>query len=257
VIEPKSRREIASIREAGRILAEALRAIQLGVQPGVTTRSLEVIAERVVSGRGGTLLFKGYQGYPAGICVSVNEEVVHGIPGARRIQAGDLVSIDIGVRYMSYCADAAVTVGVDRISKQAKALIRTAKGALEDAIKVLHQGVRLSELSRTIQEHVESRHFSVVRSFVGHGIGRKMHEPPQIPNFVSPELLDNDVVLPVGAVLAIEPMVNAGTYDVEILDNGWTVVTKDHKLSAHFEHTVAVTEDGAEVLTLDESGRSV
>jgi len=191
--------------------------------------------------------FKDYKGYPANICASINETVVHGIPSERKLKEGDIISIDIGVKLEGYFADAAVTVGVGKISSVARKLMDATAGSLDVAIENSVPGRRLSDVSAKIQQFVESKGFSVVRDFVGHGVGTKLHEEPEIPNFGSP---GTGPRLEPGMVLAIEPMVNEGTYEVEILEDGWTAVTKDGKLSAHFEHTIAITNDGAEVLTV-------
>ena len=237
------------MREAGRITAEALCRIREMIKPGIPTIELDREAERYIKKQGAELAFKGYRGFPANICVSLNEEVVHGIPGDRKIKEGDIVSIDIGVRHKNYYADAAITVSVGAISDTARRLMETTRAALETAIQGIKPGGVLSKLSATIQDFVEGRNFSVVRKYVGHGIGLEMHEDPQVPNYRILPDEQMEVVLKPGLVLAIEPMVNEGTHEVETLSNGWTVVTRDRKLSAHFEHTVAVTEDGYEILT--------
>ncbi len=250
VIRLKSKREIERMREAGAILADCLRMLVDKVRPGVTTGELDAAAAAFIKARGAKPEFKGYRGYPANICTSVNEEVVHGIPGPRVLKEGDLLSIDVGVRYRKFVADAAVSVGVGRVSPEAERLMRVCREALDAAVAALKPNLMLSELCGTIQRYAEKHGYSVVRKYTGHGIGRQMHEDPQIPNFVSKELLAADVPLPVGATLAIEPMLLAGGYDTQVLSNRWTVVTKDRSLAAHFEHTVAVTEQGADILTL-------
>ena len=207
-----------------------------------------ICPEALIRKRNGIPLFKGYKGFPKSVCASVNDEVVHGIPGPRKLREGDILSVDVGVRLGGYCADAAVTVPVGEIAAEAKHLIEVCRTALERGIGTLKPGMRLSTLSRAVQEYVESHHCSVVREYTGHGIGREMHEEPQVPNFFAKEIVDR--ILPEGAVLAIEPMVIAGGAAVRKLENGWTVVTEDHSLSAHFEHTVAITARGADVLTL-------
>ena len=237
------------MRKAGSILAKALKLAKEITKPELTTIELDNQLTRFVIENGGEMAFKGYRGFPANICVSINEELVHGIPGPRKIRAGDIVSIDIGVRYKNYYADAAITIGVGQISPKAREIINVTKEVLEIGISKIKPGVHLFELSAAIQDFVESRGFSVVRQYVGHGIGSQMHEDPQVPNYrISPEE-QTDVTLKQGMVLAIEPMVNEGTYDVETLSNNWTVVTSDRKLSAHFEHTVAVTPEGYDILT--------
>jgi methionyl aminopeptidase len=252
----KSPREIDLLREAGLIVAETLELMRENARPGVTTAELDRLAEEHILARGATPAFKGYRvpgvgtPYPASICASVNEEVVHGIPGDRRLVEGDIISIDVGTCYKKYYGDAAVTLPVGKVSEKARRLLETAEGALRMAIGVIKPDMALKDLSGAIQKHAESRGFSVVRKFVGHGIGREMHEDPQVPNFVGAGSPAGDTRLPAGTVIAIEPMVNEGTGNVEVLENGWTVRTKDRKLSAHFEHSVAVTAEGPRVLTV-------
>ena len=252
----KNQREIALMREAGRIVAETLDVVRRRTLPGVSTAELDGIAEEHIRSRGAEPAFKGYQvpgvrfPYPASICASINEEVVHGIPSERRLREGDIISIDVGACFRKYYGDAAVTLPVGRVSPAAQRLLAAAEGALNAAIAVAAPNVPLKEISRTIQNYAESRGFSVVRKFVGHGIGRQMHEDPQVPNFVGPGSPAGEIRLPAGTVIAIEPMVNEGASGVEVLDNGWTVRTRDGRLSAHFEHSVAVTERGPRVLTV-------
>jgi methionyl aminopeptidase len=251
VIELKSPLEIQKMREAGRIVAQALHEAERLIQPGVTTEELDLAIRDFVLARGGELLFYRYSGFPAHSCISINEEVVHGIPSKkRRLRAGDIVSVDVGVRLQGFCSDSAETFPVGEIEEEAQNLLYVCREALERGIAAARPGERLSGISRAIQTLVESRGYSVVRQFVGHGIGRKMHEKPQVPNYVDPGFLKDDLILKPGLVLAIEPMVNAGTAEVETLKDKWTVVTRDRKLSAHFEHTVAITEGGPEVLTV-------
>ena len=243
----KSQDEIKRIAEACHIVAEALENIKKIVSPGTTTLELDRFAETFIVSKGATPAFKGYKGYPSSLCTSVNEEVVHGIPSAaKRLKEGDIISLDIGVYYKGFYGDAAVTLPVGKINDTAKRLLAATEGALYQGIKNAVIGKRLSDISSAIQEYVETRGFSVVRNFVGHGIGRELHEEPQLPNFGRP---GEGPVLMEGMVLAIEPMVNAGTWEVVILDDGWTAVTRDNSLSAHFEHTVAVTLDGPKALT--------
>lgn len=249
MITCKSAREIALMRDAGRVVAETLQALRALCRPGVMTAELDAEASRIIAARGATALFKGYRGYPASVCVSVNEEVVHGIPGPRRLAEGDIVSVDVGVRLCSYCGDAAATFPVGRVSEVRQRLLRVAEEALEKGIAAVRPKGRLSEIAAAIQDHAEANGFSVVRKFVGHGIGREMHEDPQVPNFRWDPSEQYERVLRPGVVIAIEPMVNEGTHEVDLLGDGWTVVTRDRKASAHFEHTVAVTESGHEVLT--------
>ena len=243
----RSAAEIESIRKAGSILAEALEKIRLSARTGVQTAELDRIAELEIIDRGGYPAFKDYRGYPANICVSINEEVVHGIPSKRKLKTGDIVSIDIGVKYGEYFADAAMTLAIGDISDTAKRLIEVTEKALYTGIENALPGKRVSDISSAIQEYVESQGFNVVRALVGHGIGTKIHEEPEVPNYgrrgTGPRL-------EAGMVLAIEPMVNAGTFEVETLEDGWTTVTKDRQLSAHFEHTVAIRKDSPEILTI-------
>jgi len=248
VVSLKSPREIDLMKDAGRIVALALREIKKAARPGVSTLHLDAVAERVIREEGAIPAFKGYRGFPANICVSVNEEVVHGIPGERVLCSGDIVSVDVGVKFKGYYGDGAITIPVGTINKERKELLDVAQDALKRAIEKARAGAKLKEVSAAIQDTAESHGFSVVRKYVGHGIGRKMHEEPQVPNFVD-ESFKLDLTLKPGMTLAIEPMVNVGTFDVKEKKNGWTVVTADGKPSAHFEHTIAVTEDGAEVLT--------
>jgi methionyl aminopeptidase len=243
----KSNREIDLMREAGRIVALALEKMRTSVKPGITTADLDRIAEEVITENGARPLFKGYGGFPASICASVNEEVVHGIPSLRLLNSGDIISIDIGAEKNGYCGDAAVTLPVGEVSEEALNLLQVTKTALEKGIEKACPGNRLSDISHAVQSYAESHGFSVVREYVGHGIGTKMHEDPKVPNFGPP---GRGPRLETGMVLAIEPMVNQGTYQVEVLQDGWTVVTRDRKLSAHFEHTVAVTDNGPEILTV-------
>jgi methionyl aminopeptidase len=243
----KSRREIALMREAGRIVARTLAKLKDHIVPGVTTAELDRIAEDYIRENGAVPAFKGYQGFPASICVSVNEEVVHGIPGLKQLAEGDIISIDIGAVKNGYVGDAAVTFPVGAIDAEKQHLLAVTEAALYEGIKHAVAGNRLTDISHAIQTYVEKNGLSVVRDYVGHGIGRAMHEDPQVPNFGPPGYGPR---LRAGMVLAIEPMVNAGTHEVYTLANGWTVVTRDKKPSAHFEHTVALTDNGPEILTL-------
>lgn len=248
MIVRRSAREIDCMREAGAIVAETLEVCRQMAVPGVTTGEIDARADACIRNAGATSLFKGYRGYPGNICVSVNEEVVHGIPGRRALKDGDALSVDVGVRLGGYCADAALTVPVGAWKPETTRLAQACRESLDRAIGVLKPGVSLSTVCRTIQLYVESQGYSVVRRYTGHGIGREMHEDPQVPNFFSRSM--TDVTLPEGAVLAIEPMINAGRPEVEVLSNGWTVVTKDRTWSAHFEHTVAIRDGGPDILTL-------
>ncbi len=246
MIALKSPQEIEILRESNRIVAQVLASLRDFIEPGVITKQLDNLAEKIASKRGAIPAFKGYNGYPATLCVSVNEEVVHGIPGQRRLREGDLVSLDMGVRYRGYYGDAAITLPVGEVDQKAKRLLEVTKGALNKAIEMAAPGNRLSDISHAIQSYAEGEGFSVVREFVGHGIGKKLHEDPQIPNYGPPH---QGPFLKPGMVLALEAMVNAGTWKVEVLPDGWTAVTADGSLSAHFEDTIAITEDGPRILS--------
>jgi len=234
------------MRQAGRIVALTLASLAERIRPGLATRELDRLAEQMITQEGAIPSFKGYRGFPASLCVSINDEVVHGIPGKRLLREGDIVSLDVGAIYQGYQGDAAITVGVGRISKRAAALIEAAKGALAAGIAAAQAGNRLSDISWAIQSYAEERGFSVVREYVGHGIGRDMHEDPQIPNFGPP---GQGVLLKPGMTFALEPMLNTGGYAVRVKGDNWTVVTMDGGLSAHYEHTIAVTEGEPEILT--------
>ncbi len=242
----RSDEEIGHIRKAGRIVALVLDKMRVCAKPGVETRELDRIALEEILKNKALPAFKGYKGYPANICVSINEGVVHGIPSSRRLKDGDIVSIDVGVQSGNFFADAAITVGVGAVSDVARRLMKVTEESLSCGIMNARPGNRLSDISASVQERVEKEGFSVVRAFVGHGIGDKIHQEPEIPNFGKP---GKGPRLESGMILAIEPMVNEGGYDIEILEDGWTAVTKDGSLSAHFEHTIAVREGGAEILT--------
>ncbi len=248
MIELKTEREIQIIRRNGRIVAETLKLLGKNIRPGMKTKELERLAEHFIKDQGAYPAFKGYRGFPSSVCISINEEVVHGIPGERIIQEGDIVSVDIGVLKDGYYADGACTYPAGEISWEAQELITVTRQALENALAFVREGRYLSDISHAIQSFVEKNGFSVVRDLVGHGIGKRMHEEPQIPNFGPPA---QGVMLKKGMVLAIEPMVNMGSYEIETKEDHWTIVTRDGSLSAHFEHTVAVTENGAEVLTVN------
>jgi methionyl aminopeptidase len=238
--------EVAMIRDAAQLVAMTLAHVSSHVKPGVTTAELDRMAEAFILEHGGRPAFKGYRGFPASICPSVNEEVVHAIPGPRELKAGDILGVDVGVEKGGYYADAAVTVPVGEVSETAKRLLEVTREALAAGVAQAKAGNRVGDISHAIQSYVESKGFSVVRTLVGHGIGREMHEEPQVPNYGPP---DRGPKLMAGQVLAIEPMVNVGGPDVVTLNDGWTVVTKDASLSAHFEHTVAIGADGAVVLS--------
>jgi methionyl aminopeptidase len=251
MITLKSPDEIEIMRAANVIVAEVLAELRAMVRPGVTTGELDRVAEELTRKKGAIPAFKGYtvagRVYPASLCASINDEVVHGIPsGTRTLREGDIIGLDYGVIYRGYYGDSAVTVGVGAVSAQAEALMRTTREALEAGIGAARPGARLGDVSSAIQSHAESRRFSVVRDFVGHGIGKRLHEDPQVPNFGQP---DRGIRLREGMVLAIEPMLNAGGPEVELKEDGWTAVTSDGSLSAHFEHSVAIVERGPYVLS--------
>ena len=246
MIELKTPGEIDVMRRAGRIVAGLLRRVSAAAKPGVRTRELDEASADYLRRAGAAPAFLHYRGYPATLCVSVNEEVVHGIPGDRKLRAGDLVSLDAGAVVDGLFADAAVTVAVGGANAQARRLSDTTKHALDEGIAAATAGRRLSDISHAVQQVVEQAGFNVVRDFVGHGIGRALHEEPPVPNFGAPNVGPR---LKPGMVLAIEPMVTMGGYAVRVLDDGWTVVTADRSLAAHFEHTVAITDRGPEVLT--------
>jgi methionyl aminopeptidase len=246
-INIRSEREIALMRQAGKIVAKVLVILCESVRPGLKTKELDVIAEREIRRLGGLPSFKGYRGYPASVCVSINDEIVHGIPGDRIIREGDIVSLDLGAIYQGYQGDAARTVGVGVISTQAQALINTTQGALQSGIAMARDNNRLGDISAAVQVYAESRGFTVVREYTGHGIGRQMHEEPLIPNFGNP---GTGPVLKKGMAFAIEPMLNAGDWRTKIGENKWTVSTVDGSLSAHFENTIVITESEPEILTV-------
>ena len=242
----KSPEEVEKIEKAGRIVAEVLLELKEQVKPGVTTLELDRIAEDGIRRRGGKPAFKGYRGFPATLCASVNNVIVHGIPSERILREGDIIGMDLGAIVDGYFGDAAVTVPIGKIDPEVERLLRVTEEALYRAIDQVRDGNRLSDVSNAVQSCVESAGFSVVRDFVGHGIGQQLHEEPQIPNYGKP---GQGPRLKIGMVLAIEPMVNIGECGVKILSDNWTAVTQDGSLSAHFEHTVAVTGDGPKILT--------
>ncbi len=246
MIALKSAGELTKIRRAGQVVAGALDALNAAVCPGIETQALDALAQETVLSFGGQPAFKGYQGFPASLCCSVNEEVVHGIPSERRLREGDIVSLDLGAVVEGYYADAAITVAAGRVSDAARRLMAVTEQALYRGIAMARPGRRLSDISAAIQQEAEAGGFSVVREFVGHGIGVELHEPPQIPNYGKPGYGPE---LAAGMVLAIEPMVNEGEFAVKVLSDGWTAVTRDGKRSAHFEHTIAITESEPEILT--------
>jgi methionyl aminopeptidase len=247
VIIIKSYREIEQLKRSNAIVAEVFQELKKTIAPGITTKELDQIAEKIILSRKAIPAFKGYRGFPATLCVSINEEVVHGIPSQRKLKAGDIVSLDVGAILDGYYGDAAITLAVGDVDQEAKRLLEVTEKALSIGIKETKAGNRLFDISYAIQEWVERHHFSVVRDFVGHGIGKNLHEEPQIPNFGSPH---QGPRLEKGMVFALEPMVNEGTHEVRVLSDGWTVVTVDGKRSAHFEHTLVITDGGAEILSI-------
>lgn len=253
----RSQREIDRIRDAGAVVARVLNRLKIEAVPGVTTAFLAQISDEIIADAGAIPLFKGVPNpaasfdFPASICTSINEEVVHGIPGDRVLKDGDIISIDCGAKLNGYCGDAAVTLIIGSVSPEVQNLVRITSEVLDIAIANAAPGRLWSEVAQKMQDHAENAGFGVVRDYVGHGIGRKMHEDPKVPNFVNRELLQNDLLLRKGMVLAVEPMVNMGTWRVKVLKDGWTVVTADQLPAAHFEHTMAISENGAQVLTLE------
>jgi len=243
----KSPRELEQLKRSNAIVAEVFERLKGMIAPGITTKELDQVAEEYILLKGARPAFKGYRGFPATLCISINEEVVHGIPSQRRLKEGDIVSLDVGVNSIGYFGDAAITLPVGNVDPKAQKLLEVTERALYIGIEKAKVGNRLFDISYSIQSWVESHGFSVVRDFVGHGIGRDLHEEPQIPNFGAPH---QGPRLEKGMVFALEPMVNEGTSAVKVLSDGWTVVTIDGKRSAHFEHTIALTEDGAEILSI-------
>jgi methionyl aminopeptidase len=250
MISLKSAREIEIMRRANIIVAEILEELKKKVAPGVTTAALDALAEELIYKKKARPAFKGYtmagRVFPCVLCTSINEEIVHGIPSERTLQEGDIIGLDFGVIYEGYYGDSAVTVGVGEVSKEAQQLMRVTEESLYKGIEQLREGKRLGDLASVIQKTVEDKGFSVVRAFVGHGIGKNLHEEPPVPNYGEP---DRGLRLKEGMVLAIEPMVNAGGHEVEIKEDGWTAITKDGSLAAHFEHSVAVTKNGPYILS--------
>jgi methionyl aminopeptidase len=247
LIPVKNEEEVAYMRESASLLVKTFRRLESFIHPGITTKKLDAIAEEIIRSEGGIPSFKGYRGYPASICTSIDQEVVHGIPGDRILQTGVIISIDIGVLFNGFHSDAAKSYGLGELDSERLRLMQSTKTALHKAIKKCRAGNRLSDLSHAVQSHIESQGFQVVRDLVGHGIGREMHEPPQIPNYGSPHRGEK---LKPGMTFAIEPMVNMGGYEVVVTRDGWTIETKDGLPSAHFEHTVLVTGGKPEILTL-------
>ncbi len=239
------------MKMAGQIVARVLKRLSAMVEPGITTRDLDYEAERMIREAGAYPTFKGYNGYTASICASINDEVVHGIPGKRKLREGDIIGIDCGATYQGYVGDSAVTVPVGNVSEPVKRLMETTRRSLYKAIEKCQVGNRLGDVCNAVQAYVEPLGYSVVRNYCGHGIGRAMHEEPQVPNYGR---AGTGPVLREGLVIAIEPMINLGRHDVKVLSDGWTVITMDGQPSAHFEHTVAITQEGPQILTLLEDG---
>jgi methionyl aminopeptidase len=254
VIERKSTREIAKQAQAGAIVAETLALLADVAAPGVTTAELDRIAERHIRRSGGTPTFKGYRGFPGSICTSPNDMIVHGIPGPYELKDGDIISLDVGVTYRGFVGDSAVTLPIGEVREDRTRLLDACRGALHEAIARCRVGNHLSDLGNACQRYVESHGFNVVRQLVGHGVGRRMHEDPQIPNYgppgKGPELRE-------GMVLAVEPMITAGAWEIRVADDNWSIYTVDGSMAAHFEHTVAVTENGPRILTLGTDGTSI
>lgn len=247
----KSAKELERMRKAGWIVREAHREVQKAIRPGVTTKELDRIADQVIRRHGAVPSFKGYNGFPGSICTSINDELVHGIPGTRVLREGDIISIDIGAQYEGYHGDSAWTYPVGRISEAAQKLLRVTEESLYRGLAKAVPGARIGDISHAIQSYVEAEGFSIVREYVGHGIGRELHEEPSVPNFGPP---GRGLRLKPGMTLAVEPMVNEGSRHVRTLNDNWTVVTVDGSLCAHFEHTIAITEEGHEILTAWDAG---
>jgi methionyl aminopeptidase len=242
----KSASELEAMRQSSRIVAAVLGELEPLIRPGIRTRDLDLYAEKRTRELGAVPAFKGYRGYPASVCISVNEEVIHGIPSGRILQDGDIVSLDFGVLFEGFYSDSALTAPVGRVPAEAQRLIAAAERSFTKGLEQMREGARLSDISAAIQRSVEDEGFSVIRQFVGHGIGRALHEEPQVPNFGAP---GRGPKIKPGMTLAIEPMIAAGGPEVEVLEDGWTAVTRDRRLAAHYEHTVAMTENGPEVLS--------
>ncbi len=246
----KSQREIALMHDAGRVVEEALNLVGSMVRPGVTTAALDREADKFIRSRGGVPSFKGYRGYPANVCISLNDEIVHGIPGKRALHEGDIVSVDIGVLLRGYHGDAARTFPVGRISAEDERLIRVTRECFFEGLKKARVGYRVSDISSAVQKHAEAAGFSVVRMLVGHGIGTKLHESPDVPNFGPP---GRGLRLMKGMTICVEPMINAGVFEGKVLEDGWTTVTMDGRNSAHYENTIAITDGEPLLLTLSEA----
>lgn len=245
-ITVKSAREMESMRKAGAVVGATLALLRASVRPGLRTRDLDAIANKEIKRLGAKPAFKGYRGFPGTICASVNEQIVHGIPGERKLQEGDLIKMDVGAVVEGFIGDAAITVGVGAITKEVEDLIEATRESLWEGIGAVRDGARVGDIGQAVQQYAEAKGYGVVREYVGHGIGRFLHEDPQVPNY-GPG--GRGAVLKKGMTIAIEPMLNMGDWRTRVLDDQWTVVTADGKLSAHYEHTIAITDDGVEVLT--------
>jgi methionyl aminopeptidase len=250
----KSKKELEKMRASGRLVAQVREALRAMIEPGITTMEVNNFAEKMITDAGAYPTFKGYMGFPYSICASVNEQVVHGFPSDRKLKEGDIFSIDVGVTLNGYVGDTATTIPVGKVDEEILKLIRVTEECLERAIQQCYPGKHVGDIGWAVQEHAEAHGYSVVREFVGHGIGRKMHEAPQIPNYGKPGTKEK--IRP-GYVFAIEPMINLGSHHTKILQDKWTVITVDGKPSAHAEHTIAITEEGPEILTVTESVKSV
>ena len=249
VIIIKSEAEIACLRKAGRIASEARTIAREAIRAGETTYAVDREVRRFIESKGARPTFLGYGGFPASACISVNEEIIHGIPGPRKLQTGDIVSVDVGATFAGFVGDCAGTFPVGTISAEAQKLIDVTRQSFFEGIKFARVGYRISDIGHAVQQYVESFGFSVVRDYVGHGVGREMHEAPEVPNYGKP---GHGPRLQPGMVIAVEPMVCEGQYEDEILDNGWTVITADHSLAAHYENTIAITDGDPEILTLSD-----
>ncbi len=250
MITLKSAREMEIMRRSGKITSAVLTELAKAAKPGMSLREIDRMAEKGIRDRGGIPTFKGYHGYPASICASLNDVVVHGIPGDQILAEGDILSIDIGTTFEGYVSDTALTIGIGTVSAEAERLMRVTQECLMIGIGAMQKGNRLSDIGHAVQQHAEAAGYGVVRALVGHGVGKKMHEEPQVPNWGPP---GQGIVMRPGLVIAIEPMITQGSYEVETLPDKWTVVTQDGRLAAHFEHTIALTEDGPRILTLREN----
>ena len=243
----RSRKEIERLRASNRVVMSVMSELREAIRPGVTTLELDTLAERIIREEGAIPAFKGYRGYQHSICASINEEVVHGVPSEKKLEEGDIVSVDVGAKLYGYFGDHAITFPVGEVDPEANKLLKCCEESLFKGIEQAKPGNRLFDISHAVQKHAEGAGFSVVRAYVGHGVGTNLHEEPQVPNFGEP---GTGPELKAGMVLAIEPMLNMGVHDVKVLSDEWTVVTADEKLSAHFEHSVAITEDGPDILSL-------